>query len=118
MSAETELYTVLSTHAPLTALVSTRIYPDAFPENCARPAVAFSRTATNLIRSISGTVFGRESTLQIYCWGDTRGSADAVADAVEAAVIAAGYEYANRTAGYDEEVGAFAATIEVVILTG
>ena len=41
MSAETALYAVLSAYAPLTALVSTRIFPDAIPEDKALPAVVY-----------------------------------------------------------------------------
>ena len=49
MSAETALYAVLAAYAPLTALVSTRIYPDAIPEDKPLPAVVYSHMAQDLL---------------------------------------------------------------------
>lgn len=116
MGAEDNLYSTLSGAAGVTALVSTRIYPDAFPEDCARPAVAFSRAGTDPIVTIGGTVLGQDVTMQIMCWADKRSEADAVADAVVTACAAAGYSYTGRTSGYDEELGAHVATVDIVIL--
>jgi len=50
MSAESELYAALSGHAALTALVSTRIYPDAIPEDQPLPAVVYLVVLTGLCR--------------------------------------------------------------------
>jgi hypothetical protein len=50
MSAETELYAALSGAAGITALVGSRIYPDAIPEEVALPALVFSRQATEPFR--------------------------------------------------------------------
>ncbi|MCB1900820.1 MAG: DUF3168 domain-containing protein, partial [Rhodocyclaceae bacterium] len=46
MNAETRLYEILTAHSPLTALVATRIYPDAMPANTTYPAIVFSRSST------------------------------------------------------------------------
>jgi len=43
MDIEDALYTYLSTYSGLTDLVSTRIYPDIFPQEVVPPAVVFTR---------------------------------------------------------------------------
>mgnify|MGYP000949950111 CR=1 FL=1 len=82
MSAETELYAVLAAAAGLTALVSTRIYPDAIPEDSALPAVVYSRASTDPVLSVSGQKFAETARFQITAWDKTRTSSAAVADQV------------------------------------
>lgn len=116
MSAESDLYTILSGHAALTALVSTRIYPDAIPEDKPYPAVVFVRAGTEPIGTIHGTTHGEFASMRIECWGKNRESADAVAAAVNAALVAAKEVPTGRAGGFDPEAGLFATTIEVTLL--
>lgn len=116
MSAETEVYAALSGHAGLTAIVSTRIYPDVLPEKTIYPAVVFSRESTNPIRSISGHYFGADVSLQVGCWGNTRTEADAAGTQAEAALIASGMFPRGKNSGYDPETDLYASIIEVEIL--
>jgi len=116
MSAETQLYAALSAYAGLSALVSTRIYPDVLPERAAYPAVVFSRERTVPIRSISNHYFGADVAMQIGCWAASRSAADAVAVAVAAALTAAGLAEQGRTAGYDPETDLYATVLELEIL--
>ena len=116
MSAETEVYSALSGHAGVTALVAARIYPDVLPEETAYPAVVFSRQGTTPIRSISGHYFGADVSLQIGCWGKTRTEADSVSTQSEAAMLQAGMVIKGKNAGFDPETELFATVIEVEIL--
>ena len=86
MTAETRLYEILTAHSPLTALVSTRIYPDAMPANTTYPAIVFSRSSTEPIVMLSGSADGELATLTIEAWSPTRSASADVADAVQAAL--------------------------------
>lgn len=116
MVAEDSLYSLLSGAAGITALVSTRIYPDAMPEGCAYPAIVYARTGTEPITSISNVNFGADVTLNVQCWGKTRSSADAVAVAVASAVAGGIFYLASREAGFDPETGLFATVVTLTVL--
>ena len=113
MSAESDLYTALSGYAGLTALVSTRIFPDAIPEDKALPAVVYSTESAApewcLDNSLSATAY----RFRIVGWGTTRTAAAAVGDKIVAALLAAGVPYDNRFSGFDAEVGQFADVTEI-----
>lgn len=112
MSAETELYAVLSGSAGLTALVNLRIYPDAIPENEPLPAVVFVRAGTNPTYTIGGVLVCEDARFQISAWGNTRASAEAVADQVATLLRSAGNPAVDRSSGFDGEVGLYAVTLE------
>lgn len=113
MSAETLVFSALSSHAPLAAWVSDRIYPDVLPEKTAYPAVVFARERTDPVYSISNHYFGADVSLQVGCWGKTRSEADAVAVAALVALESAGLLPKGRTAGYDPETDLYAAVIDL-----
>lgn len=115
MSAETEIFTALSGAAGVTALVAQRIYPDVLPEKTTYPAVVFARVRTEPTYGISGAYFGADVGVQVGCWGTTRTQADAVGDAVEAALRAAGMPHVGRSAGYDDDTDLFASVIELEV---
>lgn len=112
MSVESDFYSLLSNASGVTALVSTRIYPDALPEEHAYPAIVFARTRTDEVRSISGQVFGADVDLAVGCWATTRTTADAVAVAVEA-LLTGTFVRAAREAAFDPETGLFASILTV-----
>jgi len=113
MSAESDLYTVLAGYAPLTALVSTRIYPDAIPEDKPLPAVVYSVEAANTEVCLNSSVAAIATRFRIAGWGATRTSAKAVGDQVVAALRAIGVPEDNRFSGFDAEVGQFADVTEI-----
>lgn len=112
MSAETELYAVLSGAAGLTALVGTRIYPDAIPEDATLPAVVYARAGTEPVLSVSGQKFAETARLTVSAWAKTRTAAAAAGDQIEAALLAAWQPAINRSSVFDGEVGLYAATVE------
>lgn len=115
MSAESNLYAVLSGHGPLTALVAGRIYPDAMPEDTAYPVVVYSRQGTEPVVAISGDKHGEFVAMRLESWAKTRTAADAVGDAVEAALLTAREVPAGRQGGFDAETGLFATLIDVTL---
>lgn len=115
MSAESNLYAVLGGHAPLTALVAGRIYPDAMPEDTAYPAVVYGRQSTEPVVTISGDKHGEFAVMQISAWAKTRTAADAVGDAVESALLTAREVPTGRQGGFDAETGLFATLIDVTL---
>ncbi len=113
MSAETALYAVLSGYAPLTALVSTRIFPDAIPEDKALPAVVYGNEGATPEVCLNNDIAATATRFRIAAWGTTRTAAAAVGDQIVAALIAAGVPYDNRFSGFDAEVGQFADITEI-----
>ena len=116
MSAESTLYSILSTAAGVTALVSTRIYPDLVPEEKATPYIGFERVGTAPVATIHGTILADEVQMVIACWADTRLAAEQLADAVETAMTAAKEIYTARGSEYDEQTGRCAATLDYNLL--
>ena len=112
MSAETQLYSVLSGAAGLTALVGTRIYPDSIPEDVVLPAVVYSRASTEPVVSVSGQKFAETAHLAISAWAKTRTAAAAIGDQIEAALLSAWQPAINRSSVFDGEAGLYAATVE------
>ena len=111
MSAESALYAALSGLPGLTALVSTRIYPDVIPEDAAMPAVVTARTGTEPVIGIGGAKFGEFAQMTISAWAPTRTLAGLSATRSPRLRVA-GNPAGNRLGGYDEESGLFAATLE------
>ena len=113
MSSETEIYAALSASVALSAIVSTKIYPDAIPEDKLPPAVVYQRSSTELVVTIGGAVLAEIARFAVTAWSATRAQADSAADSVVAALAAAGQQMSGRSAGIDPETGLFATTIDV-----
>lgn len=117
MSAETVLKATLDGAAGVTALVSTRIYPDARPQDDALPAIVYTRESTEYVPTIHGTIALTRARLVLACFGTTRASAEAVADAALTAVVAAGFLTLNRAGDFDAATQSYVATLAIEHLT-
>lgn len=87
MSIESDFVDALDAHAPLTALVGTRISKNVVDQSAARPLVVFNAnhdTDRNLLGDTNATL----CTFTVACWADDGESAADVADAVAAALDA------------------------------
>lgn len=115
MSAEAAVYAALSGYAALTAIVSTRIYPDVLPDKTVYPAVVFARENTEPLVSISNQYFGADVSLKVACWSDTRTQADAASTQAQAALLAAGIVPTGKNAGYDPDTDLFASILDIEI---
>ena len=116
MSAESTLYSILSTAAGVTALVSTRIYPDRVPEEKAAPYIGFERVGSEPISTLHGTTLGHIVRIVVACWADTRIAAEGLADAVETALSGSNFSITARAAELDEATNRLAATLDIEIL--
>lgn len=87
MSIEDALYSKLAGAAGVAALVGTRIYPAPLPEGAALPALTYQ-----VISSPRNVMFGgddgwRDPRVQITAWASTQKGAEALAVAVEGAIV-------------------------------
>ncbi len=62
------LYAYLSLHAPLTALVGTRVYPSIAPSSAAFPYVTVQRLAVGSIYHFGGASATHDTLVQADCW--------------------------------------------------
>lgn len=83
---EDAIYTTLSTHAGLSALVSTRIYRVKLPQNPTLPAVTFTRISKVPEHAMGSDPTTKHSRWQFSCWATTQSGTVAVAKQVEAAM--------------------------------
>lgn len=87
MSVETEFRAALAAHAPLVALVNTRIAQDTVPEGTGHPLVVFGVNHSPIL-ALSNAQLGDQCAVAVQCWAETAAGAEAVADAVTAALAA------------------------------
>ncbi|MER2518570.1 MAG: DUF3168 domain-containing protein [Candidatus Accumulibacter phosphatis] len=114
MSAETDLFAALSASAALAAIVGTKIYPDAIPEDKAPPAVVYQRANTSHVTTVhSAAPIAEEVRFSITAWAKTRAAATGAADAVADALVAVGHTPGDRADGIDQETGLLATTLDV-----
>jgi len=86
MTFRTDLYTRLSTHSGLIALISTRSYPYVLPQNITYPALTY-----NIISSTTEHAFGSDPgnemrRVQVSIWDTTALSVENVGIQVKAAL--------------------------------
>lgn len=112
MSVESDFRALLAAYAPLTALVGTAIAQNAVPPNAARPYVAFVAQHTPEY-GLDNTLLADGVAITCECWADDAASADAVADAVQAALLAAGRVCTARASTFDPELGLDATVLTV-----
>lgn len=115
MTAETDLFAALNV-AGVNALIGQKFYPDFVPEDQDLPAIAYARSGTEPIVSISNVKFGDFVSFTVMCWAADRDTADAMADVVEAALRTAGHDVTGRAAGADEETGYVSSSVLVTLL--
>lgn len=92
MSVETDLYDTLSGAAGVTALVSTRIYPNLAPESATLPYIVYSVVQADRYHTLIGSGDPANYRFQMECVGTTYASAKSVSAAVIAALQGNGYE--------------------------
>jgi hypothetical protein len=105
MSAESALRAVLVADATVAALVGQRVRAERAEEDDVRPFVVFTRTGTEPYTDITGLLLASQVSLDVQCWANTRTAADALADAVSAAVRAVPTQTVQgRSGGYDPDL--------------
>ena len=104
MSAETSLRAILVADATVAGLVGTRVRAERAEQGDPRPFVVYTRTGTEPYVDLQGTVLASQVSIDVQCWANSRTAADALADAVSAAVRAvSGQTVTGRSSGYDPD---------------
>lgn len=124
MTIEADLYSRLTGHAGLAALIGTRLYPDAAPQNASRPYVVYQRISTTRWQALSGVVVAASPRFQLTVYADSVSDLVSVAAQLRAAVLAMAdstvtvYERTldNESTGYDDESHLFRRDLDVRIL--
>lgn len=119
------LYTKLSSTAGLTALVSTRIYPDLMPQSPTLPAVTYQMISNVREERHRGQTGDARPRFQLTCWAATALAAAAVANQVRLAVMAmsgtiaavaiTGVWNAGETRGYEPDTLRYFSAIDFFI---
>ena len=86
MSIEEALYTRLSTHAGLSALVGTRIYPSVMPQGVILPAVTYRQISGARVHAMGSDAGLARPRFQLSCWSTTYSQAKDVAAQLRAAL--------------------------------
>lgn len=110
MTPEDKLYSALNV-AGVTALVGTRVYPDSIPQDKALPAVAYGRQPSEALMTLSTEIAAERAVFEVYCVASTRTAAEAVGEAVRAALLLAGMPPVSRRAEFDLENLHYAAVL-------
>lgn len=113
MSAESAVYAALSGAAGVVAIASTRIFHDAREQKTDLPAVIYVRTGTNFDVNVHGAVDLMRTTLAVMSFALTRAAVEALADACQAALIAAYMTPVERVSDFDPESEIFSSTLVI-----
>ena len=68
---EAAVYSILSNNTDVTGLVSTRIYPELLPQDCALPAVTYARISTMRHSAMEADPNFAETRMQISSWSSS-----------------------------------------------
>lgn len=67
----TEMVTWLGSQSALTALVSTRIYPEPLPQKGTLPAITYGQVSAVRVRDLSGPAYKSRTRVSFSCWATT-----------------------------------------------
>lgn len=80
------LYTIIASDSAVSALVGTNVYRTIAKQGAGFPHIVYRRTATDRQYVLAGSAQKPVATFDVQCWGTTADSAEAVGDAVRAAL--------------------------------
>lgn len=86
MSLKERVYDQLTGHAGVAALVGTRVYRKALPQRPTLPALTYLIVITIPMYSHGGDTKFDSVRVQVSCWAETDGGADALAAQVRLAM--------------------------------
>lgn len=113
MSADTLLYATLSGNAPVTSMVSTRVYAQFLPLEIVLPAVVIQKPTVEYINTIhNGIPVGSDIVTETWCLAITGIAAEELADVVEAALPAGNFCVTGRRQEFDPETLTYAVVVK------
>ena len=80
------IQTILASDSGVSALVSTRIYPDRLPQNVTYPAIVFEHNGERSDEHMGGLSGLADSYFDVFCWAKSRLATVDLADAVRLAL--------------------------------
>lgn len=86
MSAPADLRTYLLANAGVSALIGTRMYPNALPQGATLPAVVYYLISSTHVQSLGGITAAGTCRVQLDCYAATRLAADGVSAPIVAAL--------------------------------
>ncbi len=119
--AETVIHHVLSTNAPVTALIggtgtAARVYPLAMPAKTVMPAVIYRRIASNRIQGVYSDPGVARVTIQVTAYAETMPALADLAEKIRVALERYGSAVTGTTIDgvlvYDITIGSEASTYE------
>lgn len=129
MTIEEALYYHLVNTAGVSALISTRLYPNVIPEDVAQPAATYQRISSMPILDHGGPSGMETARIQITCRATTYAVAKSVAKAVKTALdgfsgtmggvggVTVEYSHVeNEQDGYNMVSGSSTVRLDVIIL--
>lgn len=115
MSIDTDVYAVMSGHAPLTALLGSganfRMFPSVIAQGVAMPAGAYA-LRTEPVGTVDGLVVAYQTRVTVQCWAEGIAQAKQIADAVVGAFSAVVVPLQTRDGTFDAEIGLHVETVE------
>jgi hypothetical protein len=116
MSAESDLYQVLTANAGVTAALGSRVFPEIIAQGETLPALAFSRTNTRYDETLQGKAVATYITFQLQCWGPSQTQVEAAMDAVLVALQTNALQRVppqSRSGTFDPEIGLFGSFVDI-----
>lgn len=108
MTVETDFRAVAVAHAPLVALVGQRVVQNGIDDGTEGDYIVFT-TSHEPHLGIGGQVLGDQVSITAECWAATAMRANAIADALVAAMATAPpmacVTVTNRASGFDGDLG-------------
>ncbi|WP_374335125.1 DUF3168 domain-containing protein [Methyloversatilis sp.] len=113
MTIEADIQTIFASHAGVTAIVGTHIYPDGAPQD-ALPVVVHTETTSQTEQTLDGTIVAEAHQVRVECYASTKAGAVALRDACRAALVVAGVPYDSRAPLLNPETGEWGAAIDFI----
>ncbi len=83
MSFKSAIYSIVSIDSGVSAIVGTKIYPDAAPSSATCPYVVYSIVSTNQIHTISTTTTTTKFRIQFSCFAFDSATNSALVEAIK-----------------------------------
>jgi len=97
MTMLTDLVAKLAAESTVTAIVSTRIYPQILPQAPTFPAITYNQVSALRVRDLEGPAGKSRHRISINCWALTYSAARGLADAVRRSIDGYGSSFMSDT---------------------
>jgi hypothetical protein len=112
MSIEADIHATLTGAPGLVARVGDRIFPSAIEQGSELPAVAFARTETEFLNTLSSETAARRARIAVQAWGPGQLDIEQIGDEIETAFAVLGVPPDSRFVIFDDELGLYGLTVE------